>query len=280
MRLLTQSSRQHLDDVRARLPQTLICLDFDGVLAPIVNDPAAARIHPRAHQELIRLGSQALRIAVVTGRPVTQVLDLGRFQELGAALVAAGRDLTIVGQYGAEHWSATTGFIDAPAPPNGLARFEELLPTTLAETHTQDAYVEHKGLAIAVHTRRMPQPDAALARLDEPICALARECGLSVEHGRLVIEVRGGGFDKGTAVGRLVEELDPEGLVYIGDDLGDLPAVVALEAARSVGVAGLFVCAASAEEPALLDVADIAVNGSDGVMDFLATLGGDIVTMP
>jgi trehalose 6-phosphate phosphatase len=280
MRLLTQSSQQHLDDVRARLPQTLLCLDFDGVLAPIVDDPAAARIHPRAHQELTRLGDRVLHIAIVTGRPVGQVLDLGSLQELGAVLVDAGSDLTIVGQYGAERWSATSGFIDVAEPPDGLARFGALLPKTLAETHTQDAHVEHKGLAIAVHTRRMPQPDAALARLDEPISALARECGLSVEHGRLVLEVRGGGFDKGTAVRRLVKEIDPGGLVYVGDDLGDLPAVVAVEAARAAGVAGLFVCAASAEEPALLDVADIAVNGTDGVMDFLATLGGDIVTMP
>lgn len=280
MRLLTQSSQQHLDDVRARLRRTLLCLDFDGVLAPIVDDPAAARIHPRAHRLLIRLGLQVHHIAVVTGRPVNQVLALGRLEELGAVLVEAGRDLTIVGQYGAERWSARAGLADSSEPPQGLARFEGLLPRILAETHTSGAHVEHKGLAIAVHTRRMPQPDAALARLDEPISALARSCGLSVEHGRLVLEVRGGGFDKGTAVRRLVEELGAEGLVYIGDDLGDLPAVVAVEATRAAGAAGLFVCAASAEEPALLDVADIAVNGSDGVMDFLEVLGTDIVTTP
>ena len=50
-------------------------LDFDGTLAPIVDDPAAARVHPVAHAALVRLVPLLGTVAVVSGRPAEFLVE-------------------------------------------------------------------------------------------------------------------------------------------------------------------------------------------------------------
>ena len=73
------------------------------------------------------------------------------------------------------------------------------------------AYVEEKGLAVAVHTRRLTDPAAARDRLVEPLRTLAEQHGLVLEPGRNVIEIRSPGMTKGHAVQTLVRSRRPEG---------------------------------------------------------------------
>ena len=47
-----------------------LLVDYDGSLAPIVDDPAAAVVFPAAHAALTRLVARLGRVAVVSGRPV------------------------------------------------------------------------------------------------------------------------------------------------------------------------------------------------------------------
>src|SRR3954452_22585456 len=82
--------------------ETVVGLDFDGTLAPIVDDPAEAHIHPDAGEVLVALAEQVLAVAVVTGRPARQALDLGGLEEVGKAISDAGKDLFLLGQYGNE----------------------------------------------------------------------------------------------------------------------------------------------------------------------------------
>ena len=131
---------------------------------------------------------------------------------------------------------------------------------------------EHKGLALAVHTRRMDDPAGALERIREVLAPAAQRWGLVLEPGRFVLEVRAPGHDKGGTVRDLVSALEPSTAVYIGDDLGDIPAFEAVAELRAEGLSGLLVCSASDEEPALLELADVAVPGPDGVMDLLTEL--------
>lgn len=247
----------------------LLAFDFDGTLAPIVDDPESAHIHPDAAQVLTDLAVAVRAVAVVTGRPARQALALGGLDEVGDAIGGTGRELYLFGQYGNERWSSTQRRVLSPRPPAGLASFERELPALLRRLGAADAHVEEKGLAVAVHTRRLPDPQDARDRLMEPIRALAEQHHLALEPGRNVIEVRSPGMTKGDAVRTLVEEQDAHGMLFAGDDLGDLDAFEAVAGLREQGRPALLVCSLSDEENALAEHADILVKGPEGVLELL-----------
>lgn len=256
-------------------PTTIVGLDFDGTLSPIVDDPTQAHIHPDARDILVPLAEQVAAVAVITGRPARQALDLGGLEEVGNAVGEAGKELYLFGQYGNERWSSSNRRVVGPRPPAGLASFERDLPRTLRRADAADAYVEDKGLAVAVHTRRLPDPEGAFERLLPALRELASHHDLVVEPGRNVVEVRSPGMHKGLVVERLVEELAAGGFVFAGDDLGDLDAFEAVAKLEKDGVATLLVCSASDEQSALRPLADVVVPGPDGVLDLLRQLTAD-----
>ncbi|MGZ6754324.1 MAG: trehalose-phosphatase, partial [Nocardioides sp.] len=112
-------------------PSTVVGLDFDGTLSPIVDDPAAAHIHPDAAEVLVDLARQVSAVAVITGRPARQALALGGLEEVGNAVADAGKELYLFGQYGNERWSSTRRRVVSPRPPHGLATFLRDLPRVL-----------------------------------------------------------------------------------------------------------------------------------------------------
>jgi trehalose 6-phosphate phosphatase len=270
-----QGEQQYAEVVRAA-DALVVGLDFDGTLSPIVEDPESARIHPDAPALLVDLAGHVRAVAVVTGRPARQVLALGGLDEVGDALGEDGRELHVFGQYGNERWSSHNRRVISPRPPQGLASFLRELPRVLRREDAADAYVEEKGLAVAVHTRRLPDPAGTFERLLPVLTELARSHELVVEPGRNVIEVRSPGMHKGAAVDTLVEEQRAGALVFIGDDLGDVDAFQAVLAHRKDGMATLLVCSGSEEENALVELADVVVDGPDGVLGFLRGLMADI----
>lgn len=268
------AERRYADLVRAA-SRAVVGLDFDGTLAPIVDDPAAAHIHPDAPAVLAEVAQEVAAVAVITGRPARQALDLGGLEDVGTLLAGAGADLHVFGQYGNERWSSANRRIVSPRPPQGLATFERELPGLLRGSGAGDAYVEDKGLAVAVHTRRLPDPEAAFQRLLPAIGDLAKRYELAVEPGRHVIEVRSPGMHKGLAVRTIADELDAGAFLFAGDDLGDLEAFEAVADLRADGLPTLLVCSASTEESALVPLSDVVVDGPDGVLDLLRRLAAD-----
>lgn len=255
--------------------RAVIGLDFDGTLSPIVDDPTQAHIHPEAGEVLVDLASVVAAIAVVTGRPARQALDLGGLEAVGNAIGDAGKELYLFGQYGNERWSSTRRRIVSPRPPHGLATFLRDLPRALRQADAADAWVEDKGLAHAVHTRRLPDPAGAFERLLPVLRDLAARNGLVLEPGRNVIEVRAPGMDKGKAVDALAAEVGAGAFLFAGDDLGDLEAFDAVSALAKDGLPTLLVCSASDEVSALVDRADVVVHGPEGVLDLLRRLAAD-----
>jgi trehalose 6-phosphate phosphatase len=269
-----EGERRYAALVRAAA-DAVVGLDFDGTLAPIVEDPAEAHIHPQAREVLVALAQQVLAVAVVTGRPARQALDLGGLEEVGKAVGDAGKDLFLFGQYGNERWSSTNRRVVSPRPPQGLASFTADLPRILRRHHAEEAHVEDKGLAVAVHTRRLEDPQAAFDELLPALQQQAARYDLVVEPGRQVIEVRSGGMHKGIAVQKLVDELHPGGFVFVGDDLGDVEAFEAVTRLGDDGMPTLLVCSASGEESALVELSDVLVRGPDGVLGLLRQLTAD-----
>ena len=254
----------------------LVALDFDGTLAPIVENPDVALIHPDAPAVLADLSAQVRAVAVVTGRPARQVLALGGLDDVGDAIGESGRELVVLGQYGNERWTSNARRVVSPKPPAGLASLIGDLPRLLRRADAADAWVEEKGLAVAVHTRRSADPRGAFDRLLPVLSEAAKARHLTLEPGRMVIEIRSGDMDKGIAVHRLVEEYDAQGVLFVGDDLGDVPTFEAVAKLRDQGLPTMLVCSGSDEESTLRDLADLVVAGPDGVMAFLRRLTGDL----
>jgi trehalose 6-phosphate phosphatase len=275
MEFRTAEGRERYEQFVAAAPSAVVGLDFDGTLAPIVDDPADARIHPDAAEVLIELADVIRAVAVITGRPARQVLALGDLDEVGNALGDSGRELYIFGQYGNERWNSTSRRIVSPRPPRGLAAYLGALPALLRRLGLADAFVEEKSLAVAVHTRRLPDPAGAFDRLLPELEKLATDTGLVVEPGRQVIEARSPGTDKGNVVRTITAELSAGGFLFGGDDLGDLEAFEAVAELREQGLPTLLVCSGSEEQHALASLADVVVDGPAGVLDFLRELTSD-----
>ncbi len=260
----TRAGQEGLDALLAGPGKALIGLDFDGTLAPIVADPERARAHPEAVPALAALAPKVAAVAVVTGRPAEVAVRNGAFAD-----VPGLEHLVVLGHYGAERWDARSGEITAPAPHPGVEAVRAELPGLLEGSGT---WVEDKGRAVAVHTRRAPYPQAAFEALRAPLTDLATRHGLIVEPGRMVLELRPPGMDKGVALSDFAREIGAGSVLYAGDDLGDLPAYAAVDALRSDGTPGLLVCSGSDEVTELRERADLVVDGPEGVVALLAAL--------
>ncbi len=247
----------------------LLALDFDGTLAPIVLDPTTSRMPDETAAALTRLAALVGQIAIVTGRPAEQVVELGRLDRIDRVVVE--------GQYGAQHWEA--GAVTAVPPPPGIEALRGELPDLLADADP-GVWIEDKGLGLVVHTRRTPDPAGELDRLRDRLISAADRHGLHAEGGRYVVEMRIPGIDKGEALIRLVREHRARSVLYAGDDLGDLPAFAAVDTLRSDGVPGLTVCSASGDVPEVEERADLLLDGPGGVSAFLQQLADALAETP
>ncbi|MEV7087684.1 trehalose-phosphatase [Streptomyces sp. NPDC093085] len=263
----TPAGAEGLAALLARPARAVVALDFDGTLAEIVPDPEQARAHPRVLPALTALAPRLASLVVITGRPAEVAVRYGGF-----AGVPGLEHLVVLGHYGAERWDAVSGTVHAPVPHEGVAAVRAELPGFLAGSGAPSGtWIEEKGRAVAVHTRRAAEPQAAFEALRAPLTALAARHGLIVEPGRLVLELRPPGVDKGAALLSYVREVDAETVLYAGDDLGDLPAYAAVESLRAEGHPGLLV-ASGTEVPDLTTRADLTLPGPAALADFLAAL--------
>ena len=134
--------------------------------------------------------------------------------------------------------------------------------------------VERKGLTVTLHYRKAP----ALAGWVERFAAeQSRATGLAANPGKMSIELRPPlPTDKGSVVASLAEGLSA--VCYLGDDLGDLPAFETLKVLCDQGLSTLAVAVRSGvgeETPAaVLEAADLVVDGPGGAMDLLRLLAG------
>ncbi|MDA2809698.1 trehalose-phosphatase [Nocardiopsis sp. RSe5-2] len=259
----TSDGAAALGAIAARPSAALLAFDFDGTLAPIVPDPRDARPHPRALAALRALAPRVAGVAVVTGRPAETAVEYGLDTVPG---------IVVLGHYGLERWE--DGSLTSPGAVPGLEDARAAIPGLLEDLGPlrEGVHVEDKGKAVAVHTRRAARPAEALDALREPLGLLAERAGLAVEPGRMVIELRPPGMDKGAALTDLVGRVRPGALLYAGDDLGDLPAFTAVRELRGRGVPGVTVCSGSSEVPMLAGQADLVVEGPEGVAVLLEGL--------
>ncbi|WP_035846428.1 trehalose-phosphatase [Kitasatospora azatica] len=273
----TPAGRAGLAALLADPAGAVLAFDFDGTLAPIVTDPEQAFAHPGAAPALARLAPLVNAVAVVTGRPALSAVRLGGFDQLPGL-----EGLVVLGHYGAERWEGSTGKLTAPPIHPGVAAVRAELPALLAELGVPEGTaIEDKERSLAVHTRRTADPDAVLERLRAPLAELAATHGLAVEPGRMVVELRPPGVDKGVALSGLLAERAARTVLYAGDDLGDLAAFAAVERRRADGRPALLVASGPVTgEPPVREVAeraDLVVPGPAGVVELLTRLAEELL---
>jgi trehalose 6-phosphate phosphatase len=269
-RAKTPDGQAALDALVAAPRRALVALDYDGTLAPIAADPQAAVPAPGAVDALVACSRVFGTVALLTGRAA-----LGPVTLAGLDRVAGLEHLVVLGHYGHERWSPVTGLTAPPEHP-GIDAVRRELPLLLAATG-DGVYVEDKGLSVAVHTRRCPDPDTALERVADVVTKLAVTTGLDVQRGRLMIELRPpGAVDKGVALRTIVAERVPSAVLFAGDDVVDLPAFAALPAMRSTGIPAVGVFVANPEAPPdVAAAADLVVTDPPAMVDLLHTLARD-----
>lgn len=233
--------------------------DFDGTLAPIVDDPASAWPLPGVPALLGRLAQRYRRVAVISGRPLTYLLD-----KLGAV-----PGVELAGLYGLER-AEGGDVVELPA----AKRWRAVVATVAEEAEAAappGVGVERKGLALTLHARKAPQHATWVVSFSE---AQAAVTGLEAHRGKMSVEMRPPvGADKGTVLSELAGGLSA--VCFLGDDLGDLPAFAALAAMRREGITTLAVAVSGPEAPeALCLAADLTVDGPEGAAGLLEELAG------
>ena len=243
---------------------TAIVTDFDGTLAPIVDDPARARPVDGAAEVVDLLARRFGVVAVVSGRPASFLWDAlgGAGSGPGApATASAGVRASaprLVGLYGLE-WARGDGSIVLDPAAERWRSVVDGVAQRIRSGAPPGVLVESKGVAVTVHWRRAP--DAA-AWADARVVAEAERTGLSAHPGRMSLELRPPlPVDKGTSIERLVTGCSAA--CYFGDDLGDLPAYGALARMSSAGgMATVAVAVVDDETPAeVAEAADVVVSG-------------------
>ena len=196
-------------------------LDLDGTLAPIVATPEAVVPDPR-RTDVLNRARQALdgRLAVVSGRTVEEV---DRILESCCPHVAGIHGLDV-----------RTNRRRRAAPPHpALEDVTEAL-TTASRDHA-GLRVEPKPLSVALHYRQAPQVEPEITELAE---RLAEATGMKLQRGRMVVELKTPGADKGDAVRAFMAEPPFAGAtpIFVGDDLTDEAGFAAVVALGGFGV--------------------------------------------
>ena len=243
-----------LAPLRAAPHRSAVLTDFDGTLAPVVDDPSAARGLSGTVEVLHDLTQRYAVVAVVSGRPASFLLD------------RLGPGIRLSGLYGLEE----VGVDGAVAVADEALPWAGVVAAVAAQaTAALGPLVEPKGLSLTLHFRAAPD------REDEVRSWAATEAarsGLEVRSAKASVELHPPvAADKGTVVAAATAGL--EAACFLGDDVGDLPAFAALERLQAAGLHGVRVAVRTAESPPeLLDRADLVVEGPEGALDVLRHL--------
>ncbi|MFP4227212.1 MAG: trehalose-phosphatase [Salinivenus sp.] len=189
----------------------LFFLDYDGTLAPIVDDPDAAVPHPDVPALLRQLDAQ-FPLWIVTGRDIEA---LSRFLD---------RPYRAIGLHGAQE-GTVGGETRQLLPEEAIQALRRLRRTVPSMDGLR---VEEKNQTFAVHYREVADEAEAKERLREWLVDLPDV--LDAVWGKKVVELRPAGLTKGTAVERIANEHPDHTPVYLGDDTTDEDAFEALQA--------------------------------------------------
>ena len=184
--------------------------DIDGTLVDFADAPSKVRVDRALVRLLGRLRDAAGgAVALISGRSVA---DIDRL--FGPARFC------VAGQHGAERRDAA-GMLHRLGSPSARLREVGRKLERLAVSHPS-LVLEDKGMNLALHYRRAPRLGS---KVRAAVRKLARELGdaFEVQNGKMVIEIKPSGRDKGTAIAEFMREKPFRHRlpVFVGDDRTD-----------------------------------------------------------
>ena len=184
-------------------------LDVDGTLLDIAERPQLVRIDDDLGNLLATIrDTSGGAVALISGRPVAEIDRL------------FGRNFCAAGQHGAERRDAAGRMHQHRVPLAGLRKALKHLRAMVAEHPA--LVLEDKGMNLALHYRSAPELGATVR---ETLGRLVDELGgdFELQSGKMVMEIKPSGRDKGTAIAEFLAEAPFRGRlpVFIGDDLTD-----------------------------------------------------------
>jgi len=232
--------------------------DFDGTLAPVVEDRDQARPLPGVAEALSALAGRWSLVAVVSGRPVQFLLR--HFSAIA--------NLELVGVHGLER--ANRGRVTVLPDAE---KWRPVISEAVAEARSavpDGVEVEDKGISMVLHCRRAPSTFPWTVGWAD---SEATSTGLVARRGRLSVELLPPvPVDKGAVVEELGAGLSA--LCYLGDDTSDLPAFEALHHMRGPATTAVAVGVGSAEQPVeLTGEVDVLLPGPADALELLRALG-------
>jgi trehalose 6-phosphate phosphatase len=223
-------------------PLLAVFTDFDGTLVEIAETPDAVEVSSNLADQLDRTARDFDRaFAVITGRAIA---DIDRF--------LSPLHLPVAGAHGAQRRRAdgTLQELDASISVAADEIADHLQPLVQANP---DLLLEPKEGAVALHFRQAPELEqACLIAMQE---AVAVHPDFTLVEGKMVIEARPAGFDKGSALRAFMQEEPFVGRIpiFIGDDKTDEDA---FRVAQELG--GIGIKLGSGETVARMRIADVA----------------------
>jgi trehalose 6-phosphate phosphatase len=229
---LTRPLFDHLSEVALSVraaSHVFLFLDFDGTLAPIVEEPGAAELPPKTRELLVILTERrGFSLAIISGRALA---DLRQRVGLDGLIYAANHGLVICGP--------RLKFVE-PVAVERMAELQKLSQDLgIRLSHISGANVENNGLTASVHFRKASENDLKEIRrvVDDAVGSMGEL--FHVTNGLMVFEIRPRvNWNKGTAVQWILIAAERPGAmpVYLGDDVTDEDAFSALPAGITVRV--------------------------------------------
>jgi trehalose 6-phosphate phosphatase len=258
-----------LAPLRADRGRAAVLLDIDGTLAPIVDHAEDASVPEGTRQLLIEIAKRYAVVACVSGRRASEA----------RAMVSIGT-ISYLGSHGAELLRAgwTQPVLD-PEVEEWVRRIHEFgRDADTADLRRRRVRIEDKGAIMAFHWRGARDEESARVAIDA-LAAQAEGLGLRTHWGRKVLEVRPPvELNKGAGIAKFLNGAEIDVALYVGDDATDVDAFDRLRQLVEDGqlVSAVRVGVSSDETPpAVIDQADLVVEGTDGVRDLLTALAAE-----
>ena len=238
----------------ARVPRLLVACDYDGTVAPIVDDPMKA--HPRRDTVVAMRALADLpqtQVAVISGRSLRDLAILSRLPH----------EIRLVGSHGSEF---DVDFAAGLSAEQSRLRDQLIADVEQIAAGCSGAFIEVKPIGLSFHLRRLDS-DEARTVAEAVISGPASRPGVWVRQGNQVIEMSVIETDKGRALESIRGQVAASAVLYFGDDVTDEDAFATLSG-PDVGVK-----VGEGDTAALL-----RVSSSDDVARVLALLAAERTT--
>jgi trehalose 6-phosphate phosphatase len=226
--------------------------DMDGTISPIPHDFLRKTIPPPTLPQLTELVSRMDLLAIVSGRTSEAIKNLVNID-----------GIKYIGHYGMEQWENDRAILhpDAGAyAPAMRAVADEL--EALRSIH--GILIQDKGATISVHYHLCLRPEAAKQQILNLLMKSPQIKNLLIMDEKTNIGiVPRVDINKGTAVTTLIRQYHLGAAIYLGDDIGDIPAFQAVRLAKSKkSFDGLAILVTGTEtNPSLMDEVDFTLDG-------------------